>query len=219
MQALRAAFFLLVFGNLLLFAFGQGYFGQAGGSGEAERLKNQIEPEKIRTVSRDAPPKPAEPPPEECRALTGLPTGQAQRLVEWLRGRDAQLRVNQRALEEPTSWWVFIPPQQSKRQAEKKADELKKISIADFYVVQESGPGQFAISLGLFKTEQGAREYLDVLGRKGVRSARIQVRESVTDKAVVEARGAPDKLSKALADLPADFASASAAAAECAPAK
>lgn len=217
MQALRAIVFLLVFGNLLLFAFGQGYFGQAGGSGEAERLKSQIAPEKIRTVSRDAPPKLAEPPPEGCRALAGLPLERAQRLVELLRGRDAQIRVSQHAVQEPTSWWVIVPPQSNKQQADKKAAELKKIGIEDFFVVQESGPNQHAISLGLFKSEQGAKEYLDTLGKKGVRSARVQVRETAGDNAVVEVRGLPDKLARVLADLPAEFASASTA--ECAAGK
>lgn len=213
MQALRTTFFLLVLGSLLLFAFGQGYFGRTGG-GEPERLTSQIEPEKIRTVAKGAPPSPAEPPSEACRALAGLPLEQAQRLLELLRGRDAQIKVTQRALDEPKSWWVFIPPQSNKLQAEKKAVELKEFGIEDFFVVQESGPNQHAISLGLFKSEQGAKGYLDILNKKGVRSARIQAREAAGDKAAVEARGLPDRLDRVLADLPAEFASATRA--ECA---
>ena len=217
MQALRATAYLLVFANLLLFAYGQHYFGQTDSAGESERLTAQVEPEKIRIVGKGAPPKSNEPPPELCRAISGLPQESAQRLVEFLLGRDAQLKVSQRALLEPTSWWVFVPPQPSKPQAEKKAAELKKFGIDEFFVVQERGPNQFAISLGLFKSEEGANEYLGVLARKGVRSARIQVREAAGDKAIVEARGLPEKLNKAFADLPAEFAAATMA--ECAAVK
>ena len=74
MQVLRTLFFLLVLGNLLLFAWGQGYFGAAGGSGEAERLAAQIEPGRLRIAGKGLPlPKAAEPPREACRALAGRP--------------------------------------------------------------------------------------------------------------------------------------------------
>jgi hypothetical protein len=217
MQVLRATVYLLVLGNLLLFAYGQNYFGQADGTGESERLTAQIDPEKIRIVGKGAAPKSNELPAEACRALAGLPQELAQRLAELLPGRDAQLKVSQRAQLEPASWWVYIPPQPNKQQAEKKAAELKKFSIDEFFVVQERGPNQFAISLGLFKSEEGAKEYLGLLSGKGVRSARIQAREAVGDKVIVEARGLPERLDKAFADLPAEFAAA--AAAECAVAK
>ena len=214
MQSLRVAFFLLLFGNLLLFAFGRGYFGLAGGGGEAERLGSQLEPDKIRVIGKGAQPGLAEASAEACQALTGLSGDQAQRLLEWLRGRDGQLKASQRALEEATSWWVFIPPLSSKREAENKAAELKKLNLQEFFVVQDKGPNQNAISLGLFKNEQGAKDYLDTLTKKGLKSARIKAREVAGAKAVVEARGAPDKLARTLADLPAEFASA--ARAECA---
>jgi hypothetical protein len=217
MQALRATVYLLVLGNLLLFAYGQNYFGPADGAGESGRLTAQIEPEKIRIVGKGAAPKSNEIPAEACRALAGLPQEPAQRLAELLLGRDAQLKVSRRAQPEAASWWVFIPPQANKQQAEKKAAELKKFSIDEFFVVQERGPNQFAISLGLFKSEEGAREYLGLLAGKGVRSARIQAREAAGDKMIVEARGLPERLNKAFADLPAEFAAA--AAAECAVAK
>lgn len=204
MQALRTGFYLLVLGNLLLFAWGQGYFGQKH-SGEAERLSAQIESDKLRVVGIGAPPKVNEPPREECRAIAGVEPEAAQRLVDLLAGRDPQLKVAQHPLEEPRSWWVHLPPQQSSAQADKKAAELSKLRIKDFYVVRESGPNQYALSLGLFKSEESAQEYLDALLKKGVKSARIQMREAPGDKAVVEVRGSAERLAKALLDLPADL--------------
>ena len=89
--------------------------------------------------------------------------------------------------------------------ADKKAAELKKLGLEAFLVVQESGPNQFAVSLGLYKSEQGARERLAAVQGKGARSARIQVRESPTDKMLVEVRGPLERFARALADLPADL--------------
>ncbi len=204
MQVLRTAFFLLVLGNLLLFAWGQGYFGSKGG-GEAERLAAQIEPGKLRIAGVGAPPKATEPSREECRALSGVEPSAALTLVALLGARDAQLKISQHPLEEARIWWVHIPPQVNSAQADRKAAELSKLRIRDFYVVRESGPNQYALSLGLFKTEESATEYLDVLQKKGVKSARVLLRESAGDKIVVEVRGMPDRLAKVLADLPAEL--------------
>ncbi len=209
MKAIRATFFLLVLANLLLFAYGQGYFGRAG-SGEADRLASQLEPERIRIVGKGQAPAPVEAPREECRAFAGLAAEPAQQLVDLLRGRDGQLQLAQRPLEEPTSWWVHIPPQSNRQQADKKAVELKELGIQEFFVVQEDGPNRYAVSLGLYKSAQGAKDRLETLQRQGVRSARIEARETPGDKLVVEARGTAERLNKALAGLPVEFAAASA---------
>jgi hypothetical protein len=218
MRILRTIFFLLVLGNLLLFAWGQGYFGTTGGAGEPERLSAQINPDKLRIAGKgEAPAMPAEPPREECRALAGLEREAAGKLVELLSGRDAQLKIVQRAAEEAKSWWVHIPPSPNGDQADKKAAELSKLGVKDFYVVREDGPNQYAVSLGLFKSEDAAKAYLDALAKKNVKSARVTAREAADEKAVVEVRGAADRLARALADLPAELNAPPAM--ECAAAK
>lgn len=204
MQVLRTTFFLLVLGNLLLFAWGQGYFGARSG-GEAERLTAQIEPDKLRIAGVGTPPTTIDPPREECRALSGMEPSAALTLVAMLGARDAQLNISQRPLEEPRAWWVHIPPLANGAQADKKAAELSKLRIRDFYVVRESGPNQYALSLGLFKTEESAKAYIGELQKKGIKSARTLLREPASDKVVVEVRGMPDRLARVLADLPAEL--------------
>lgn len=221
MQVLRTFFFLLVLVNLLLFAWGQGYLGATGSVGEGERLSAQLAPDKLQVVARNAPPdkspdKPAEPVRAACRALAGLVPEAADKLVELLKTGDAQLKVSQRPLEEPISWWVHIPPSPNSAQADKKAAELSRLGIKDFYVVRESGPNRYAISLGLYKSEESAKAYLNALARKNVKSARIQVREAAGDKSVVEVRGTAEQLARALASLPTEFADTTRA--DCAPA-
>lgn len=207
MQVLRTTFFLLVLGSLLLFVWGQGYLGAPGGAGEPERLAAQLQPDKLKIVGRgEAPPKAAEPPREECRALEGLDHDSAGKLVALLSGRDAQLKIAQRTQEEPQSWWVFIPPSPNSAQADKKAAELGKLGIKDFYVVREKGANQFALSLGLFKSEESARDHLAALAKKNVKTARIQLREAAADKSIVEVRGTADQVARAVAELPPEFA-------------
>ena len=206
MQVLRTVFFLLVFGNLLLYAWGQGYLGKTSSGSEAERLSAQIDPERLRIAGKGVtPPRSTEPPREECRAFGDLEHEVAGRLVVLLSGRDAQLKVDQRPLSEPSSWWLHIPPSPSVSLAEKKAADLTRLGVKDFFIVRESGPNQYAISLGLYKNEASAKDYLEALQKKKVKSARIQVREAAGDKSVVELRGSADRLTKAMADLPTEF--------------
>ena len=232
MRFFRATFFLLILANLLLFAYGQGYIGQKNSSGEPERLTSQIEPEKIKLVSKNGAPigvgsavapltnptpnlqysevkpgdtKTPQASVETCRAFSPLPREQAQRLIELLRSRDGQLKLDQHALEVPSAWWVYIPPLANKELADKKAAELKKLGLQEFAVMLDSDPNQYAISLGLFKFEQGAKDFFDSLQKRGVRSARIQTRFSATDKMIVEARGTLESTAKTLASFPATF--------------
>jgi len=218
MQILRVGFLLLVLGNLLLFAWSQGYFGARNSGGEPERLAAQIQAEKLRIAARGSPAaalsSPPELPREACSALTGLDRETAGKLAIWLTGRDAELKLRQRTLEDPKSWWVYIPPQSSSAQADKKAAELSKLGVKDSFVIRKSGPHQYAVSLGLFKNEEGAKEYLATLKSKGVNSARILARDGAGDGAegspgvMLEVRGSADRLAKALANLPPDYATA-----------
>lgn len=92
---MRWLVFLLVLGNLLFFAYAEGYFGKPHNP-DAVRVHKQIRPENIRVVSRDIPPpglspvkpnagdvavtatSPAEPPPESATAKPATETAQAK---------------------------------------------------------------------------------------------------------------------------------------------
>ena len=53
-MALRLGFFLLVFANLVFFAWAQGYFGGADPNREPDRLNQQLQPEKLRLLAPEA---------------------------------------------------------------------------------------------------------------------------------------------------------------------
>lgn len=188
---MRALVFLLVVANLAFFAWAQGYLGQRE-SPDAIRLSQQVAAEKLSVLSRDEPPAPRaeaskpkapavekKPMVEKCLAWVGLTIAEADRMDAALGEKFADLRRTRHVIPESASWWVFIPPLATKADAEKKAAELKKMGAPEFFIIQEPGPNRFAISLGIFSSEQAAEERRESLRTKGVKSART-ARRTVT---------------------------------------
>jgi hypothetical protein len=90
--------------------------------------------------------------------------------------------LGQRRSEESAGWWVFIPPQGSRAAALKKAGELKALAVDDYFVVQDDGPYHWALSLGVFRSEEAAQSRLAALRAQGVRSAQVGARETTVPK-------------------------------------
>lgn len=144
-------------------------------------------PDGITAGQADGPAPTAE---QQCVAWNGLGTDEANRLLARLQA--AAIDARQIGVDTPHSWWVRVPPQGGKEQAERKVKELKALGVSDFFIVQDAGPNQFAISLGLFKTEAAANQQLTQLRNKGVRSASVAPRMSTQYR--VEANASADRL-------------------------
>ena len=201
---MRVAFFLLVLANLLLFVWAQGYFGGQQEGREPQRLNDQIEPEKMKVTPLAAAPAA----PQACRRVEGLAAKEAEQLQQALQGSGLTAGI-QPVAEEAQSFWVNIPALPNKAAADKKAGELKLFGVTDFHVMQAEG-GSLVISLGLFKDEAAAGEFLQGLNRKGVKSARVEAKPKPPAQARVEVRGAADLLAKRLPELLAGMAGATA---------
>ena len=199
MRFFRATFLLLVFANLAFFAWSQGYFGGQESGREPQRLTSQLAADKLRVVAAARGDERAGPAAAVCRLVTGLPPAAVDAFKAGLAGPG--LSVDIKPVEESSSYWVHIPPQPNKAAAEKKAAELKALNVQDFYVVQDEGANRYAISLGLFKSETAASEYLQGLGKRGVKSARIEVREAAPQTVRAMVRGAADIVDKRLPQL------------------
>ena len=117
-------------------------------------------------------------PPAVCHAWANLTADQAERLSQRLR-RVGATPIRSRT-ETPDSWWVRIPPQGSRAEAERRVIELNLLGVTDTFIVQESGPTQYAVSLGVFKTENRARVLLGQLRTRGVTNAGIEPRMTTT---------------------------------------
>lgn len=227
MRIVRALVLVLVVLNLLLFAAGKGYLGRSG-SGEPERLAQQITPERIRIVEGGKPdgapvtpaaeskaegkadakrddgpaPKPerkaAEKPETKaeakagnghdvgaCRRYAPLSRDQAARIAGFARAANAHVKLSEKSLEAPTSFWVYIPPPADRQEMDRHIGELKDAGISDWFV-QPSGPEKGGISLGLFKTEPMATVLKDKLLGKGVTDVRVRGRDSPAAKVALE---------------------------------
>ena len=110
-------------------------------------------------------------------------------------------RLAQRRSEEQAGWWVFIPPQDNRQSALRKAAELKQLGVEDYFVVQDEGPYRWALSLGVFRTEEAAQARLAALRGQGVRTARVGARETVVPKVWLQVKGVDAPLQLRLKEI------------------
>lgn len=125
-------------------------------------------------------------------ALVAKTSLQAANCAEWgeFSGRDlvrarqalAELKLGdsltQRGVEYDRGYWVYMPPQKTRVDVERKIAQLKERGVNDYFVVQEEGEWHNAISLGVFRTEDAAQKFLATLRTQRVRTARVGERMS-----------------------------------------
>ncbi len=139
---------------------------------------------------------------ETCLAWHNLSNADADQLQALLARKWAGLKVARQQAPVAGPYWVFVPPLANKAAAEKKAAELKSIGVSDYFIVQEAGVNHLALSLGVFSTEQAAKDRLEVLRGQGVRSAQVGPRNP--PPATIEARSSEAQIAalrKAAASL------------------
>jgi hypothetical protein len=200
---LKFFFWLLLLANAALFAYQRGYLESLLPSDhEPTRVANQFNADKIKLIpapaaNDDAPavPEPVAPPPAApgsaavpataavaaamppgCTEIGNFTADEAQRFSVRLASLDLGERLSQHAVQETVTHIVYIPPQGDKDGADRKAGELRRLGIKDFFVIQDDSPLRWGISLGVFKQESAARAHLASLNQKGVHSARIGTR-------------------------------------------
>jgi hypothetical protein len=143
------------------------------------------------------------PPARLCLLLEGLNDNESKAIARQAEADKLSIRWRTEG-----SWWVFIPPQSSREAADQKTGELRRLGVNDFFIVGE-GAQRWAISLGVFSQEEGARRHLENLRGKGVRSARAEPRPSANgqDAAlnVLEIQGDAAMLDALRVRLPARF--------------
>jgi len=175
---LKLIFFLLLAANAALFAYGKGYLGSySGNEHEPARLKNQQNADKLHIISAEqanaavtaaAPPAPVprnEPAATACLEVGNFLLADARRFEERvapLELGDRQVRKNLPG-QEISSYIVHIPPQASKEAADKKAAELRALGVTNYFIMNESSPLRWAISLGVFRSEAAAQSQLAAL--------------------------------------------------------
>jgi hypothetical protein len=203
---MRVLVFLLVLGNLLFYAWSHDYLGTSGNS-DAKHAGRPLRAEQIRIVANDEPPSDkarreaiqekadASAPTESCLVLGEMPLSDIESVESVIAEKFPAFRKT-RITTTPgiSSYWLHIPPQKTKREAEAKAAELQALRVREYYIVQESGSNNLAISLGLYSTREGADSALEMFRKKGVRSAQIIERTGRTAQAQLELHGPEEQV-------------------------
>ena len=84
----------------------------------------------------------------------------------WLRGEDADAALRADERREVTRYWVYLPPAESREQADVRVEAMRASGIDDIYVIPR-GDMAFAISLGLFSQRASLDRRLEALERRG----------------------------------------------------
>lgn len=194
---------------------------------DAQLAGQQIHADQIVTV----PPRPRPPPAPEPVAAVPSPDKPAV-CMEWgsfgalelskaeksLEGLRLGARLQRTEVSVPSRFWVFIPPLRNKAQMDKKMAELKSLGVAELYPMLEPGRDQYAISLGIFRSEDGARKYLATLQDISVRSAKVGEREQRVTQTSLVIRNPSDQESARLVELKTEHAGSDVRVVQCPPA-
>jgi hypothetical protein len=173
---MRILVLLLLLANLTLLGYTR---LDSLGTGEGVRLAQQVQPDRIVLLS-----------PQQVAALgPAKASALADVCVEWgplsdtdkaralasLEPLDLAKLISQKKVEVVANYWVFIPPAPNRSAADRRVEELKALGVKDLLLV-DGGQQRFAISLGIFRTEDAAQARLAALEAQGVKTARIGAR-------------------------------------------
>lgn len=201
---MRIFFLLLVFANLIFFAWAQGYLGESDDGREPQRFAQQLHPEKLRILREGQ--KPAVKKEDvACRVVGGVNLADAEALRIALEAAGAKASVT--PLAEPAIYLVAITDLPNKAAADRKLAELARFGLKDVSAAALDG-GRMEIILARFATEAAAGEHLQGLVKRGIKSARVDGREQPALKARIEARAPASALLQQLPKLIAPYADA-----------
>jgi len=227
---LKLFFWLLLIGNAVLFAVQGGYLGASSSQRhEPQRLAQQLQPQTLSILPPNSPrllttqttvggnagastdtgnEASTKPQTIACIEIGNFNSVEARKFSAQLADLKLEIRPTTINVQEVASHMVFIPSPDGKEGAERKAAELRRLGIQDFYVIPDSQPNpalHWAISLGVFKTEDAAKAYIGQLIPRGVRSARIMERNLSTSKLAYQWRNIDPGVKAALDELVAKF--------------
>jgi hypothetical protein len=209
----RLLFLLLLAANLGFFAWTR-FLAPPDPAVDRQPLARQLEPHRLRIVggrelAKAATPKPASPAPEPARIAClewgSFSPADATRAAQRLDPLALGARLAQYRGEETAGWWVHMPPQGSRANALRKAAELRKLGVEDYFILQDPGPTRWALSLGVFSTEDAAKSHLQALREKGVRTAVIDPRETRVPKVWFQVRDVEAPLQGRLQAIAQEF--------------
>ncbi|GGX17753.1 hypothetical protein GCM10007242_25600 [Pigmentiphaga litoralis] len=177
----------------------------AAGSGAAAVLVPATAPP---AAPSPVPPAPAAPPAAaalaclEWGSFTDAELPAAQR---WAEERLTGARAEIRRVGDRPNWMVIVPAFSDADTAQAAAIQLNRRGVKDLFVIQEAGPYQNAISLGVFRNEDSAHRQVDMLQGQGVRNAKVVTRPGGTIRSWLVVRNVTADQQQALQDARTTF--------------
>jgi len=202
---MRALFLLLLFANLAFYAWSR--FGVPAEAADPAPQSRALAPEKLKVIApANLPPpavakKPAPAVAVSCLEWGSFTVADVSRAQQSLEPLGLGARLAQRRTEEVAGWWVFIPSQRNRQGAVRKAAELKALGIGEYFIVQEEGEHRWALSLGVFRSEEAAQARLAALRAQGVRTARVGPRETMVPKVWLQVKSVDAPLQARLREI------------------
>lgn len=231
---MRAFFLLLVLANMAFFAYGRVVLEGAGPesripqlqvAAERIRLINAAErapagkPRTSRKATPSAPPKTASAVPAACLEwgnFAGPGAAKAELALAELQVAPGQI---ERVVIDAGGYWVHIPPLKTRSDADRKVRELRDLGVTEFFIVQDAGQWRYAISLGIFRSEEAAQAFLARLKQRGVRSAIVARRENFLKQVAFYVREPSEAAIAQLTLILQDFPESDIRAVPCPPAQ
>ena len=198
---MRTVVIFLLLANLTFFAYTR---LDASSEGEAVRLVEQVQPEKIKLLT---PQQVAALGPAKVAALADvclefgpLTESDRTRALGDLDSLALGKLLTQKRVDTTTSFWVYLPPATSRAEADRRLAEVRARGLDDVAVIDAS-PQRNAISLGLFQTEEAANNRLAEAQRLGIANARVGPRQQATATTMLVIRDPQAQVVARLRDL------------------
>jgi len=196
---MRAFFLLVVLANLMYFAYAQVTRDDVGARSRIVQL--QVSPDRVKLLkvdgesaaSRAGPADRVSPPVPSATAFAapgaclewgtfeGSGLARAEAVIAKLELPPDRV---ERVVTDAGVYWVHMPPQKSRADADRKMGELKDLGVTEYFLVQDAGQWRYAISLGIFRTEEAAQAFLAGLRKQGVRTAVVSRRDNFLRRTV-----------------------------------
>jgi hypothetical protein len=113
--------------------------------------------------------------------------------------------VSQRPVEAPGWYMVYLPPFKTAAEAERRAEELRKLGVKDLLVMSENSTMKFGISLGSFRDPNTAKAHLAALEKTGLKGVRIADKPSTITLTRFQLRDLDAEASQQLAAMRGEF--------------
>jgi hypothetical protein len=171
----------------------------------------EVNADKLKLLSSAAPDRleqphatPAAQPVAACLEWSNLGSAELERAQAELASLGAP-RTELRESGAGPAWWVHVPPLRSREEAARRALEVEAAGVRDVKIVADGERWRNAISLGIFKTEEGASAHLARMKEAGVRNVAVVQRNDLPRLASLFIVEPPAALVARMADLRSDF--------------